>query len=119
MIFEHFLSNNLIHDIWNKSLVNYTIVFTICRIYIIIIGVFMDKKVVVAIVSIYLIMLGLNFLTPLYYGDDYVYAFIWPNQFMNIPLPETVERVSSFTDLLAERGLGFNTSNIEEMNFYV
>ena len=71
----------------------------------------MDKKVVVAIVSIYLIMMGLNFLTPLYYGDDYVYAFIWPNQFMNIPLPETVERVSSVTDLLVSQWRHYFTGN--------
>ena len=60
----------------------------------------MSKKVWVVIFLVFLIMLGLNYLMPLCYGDDYVYAFIWPGQSMYIPLPETVERISSFRDIL-------------------
>ena len=48
---------------------------------------------------------------PLCYGDDYVYAFIWPGQSMYIPLPETVERVSAFSDLLKSQWLHYLTGN--------
>ena len=71
----------------------------------------MNKKVIITIIAIYLIMLGLNFLTPLYYGDDLVYAFIWPNQFMNIPLPENVERVNSIQDILVSQWRHYFTGN--------
>ena len=36
----------------------------------------------------------------MYFGDDYVYAFIWPGQPMSIPLPDTAERVSCLSDIL-------------------
>ncbi len=71
----------------------------------------MSKKVIITLIAIYLIMLGLNFLAPLYYGDDLVYAFIWPNQFMNIPLPETVERVESFKDIFVSQYQHYATGN--------
>ena len=56
-------------------------------------------------------MLGLNFLTPLCFGDDYVYAFIWPGQSMYVPLPETVQRVSSFHDILISQWSHYCTGN--------
>ena len=60
----------------------------------------MSKKVWAILFLIFLIMFGLNYLMPLCYGDDYVYAFIWPGQSMYIPLPETVERISGFYDII-------------------
>lgn len=71
----------------------------------------MNKKVIVTLTAIYLIMLGLNFLAPLYYGDDLVYAFIWPNQFMNIPLPEDVVRVKSMQDIFISQWRHYFTGN--------
>lgn len=71
----------------------------------------MNKKALIVLIIIYLIMLGLNFLVPLYYGDDYVYAFIWPNQFMNIPLPENVVNVNSVTDLIISQWRHYFTCN--------
>lgn len=56
-------------------------------------------------------MLGLNFLTPLYYGDDYVYAFIWNNQFMNVPLPEHVTRINSVSDIFISQWRHYFTGN--------
>ena len=63
----------------------------------------MSKKVWAILFLIFLIMLGLNYLMPLCYGDDYVYAFIWPGQSMYIPLPETVERISGFYDIIVSQ----------------
>lgn len=63
----------------------------------------MSKKVWAILFLIFLIMFGLNYLMPLCYGDDYVYAFIWPGQSMYIPLPETVERISGFYDIIVSQ----------------
>lgn len=71
----------------------------------------MHKKIWCVLFLIYLIMLGLNCLMPLCYGDDYVYAFIWPGQSMYIPLPETVERVSTYSDLLKSQWSHYLTGN--------
>lgn len=71
----------------------------------------MNKKVFIVLVAIYFIMFGLNYLVPLYYGDDLVYAFIWSNQYMNIPLPETVVRVNSVTDILISQWRHYFTCN--------
>lgn len=71
----------------------------------------MSKRTLIAISLIYVIMLGLNFLTPLCFGDDYVYAFIWPGQSMYVPLPETVQRVSSFSDILISQWSHYCTGN--------
>lgn len=71
----------------------------------------MTKKVLTVLVLIFLIMFGLNCLTPMCYGDDYVYAFIWPNQSMFIPLPENVERIASFKDILISQWAHYFTGN--------
>jgi hypothetical protein len=63
----------------------------------------MSKKVWAILFLIFLVMFGLNYLMPLCYGDDYVYAFIWPGQSMYIPLPETVERISGLYDILVSQ----------------
>ena len=59
-----------------------------------------DKKLIYSLIGIYLFFFTLNYLTPMYFGDDYVYAFIWPGQPMSIPLPDTAERVSCLSDIL-------------------
>lgn len=63
----------------------------------------MSKKVWAILFLIFLIMFGLNYLMPLCYGDDYVYAFIWSGQPMYTPLPETVVRISGFNDILVSQ----------------
>ena len=71
----------------------------------------MFKKPLIVIILIFFIMLGLNCLTPMCYGDDYVYAFIWPHQSMFIPLPETVERVNSIRDVIVSQWSHYLTGN--------
>ncbi len=48
---------------------------------------------------IFLFMYVLNFLTPLGFGDDYLYSFIWQGQAMDAPLTKDAVRISSWTDL--------------------
>lgn len=71
----------------------------------------MSKKVWAILFLIFLIMFGLNYLMPLCYGDDYVYAFIWSGQSMYIPLPETVERISGFCDIIVSQWSHYLTGN--------
>ena len=71
----------------------------------------MSKKTWFEINLIFLIMLGLNSLTPLCFGDDYVYAFIWPDQSMYVPLPETVQRISSFKEIFISQWSHYCTGN--------
>ena len=71
----------------------------------------MSQKTWTMLILIFLIMLGLNYLTPLCYGDDYVYAFIWPGQSMYVPLPETAERVSGFAELIESQWSHYLTGN--------
>ena len=71
----------------------------------------MYRKSLIIILFIFLIMLGLNCLVPFYYGDDYVYAFIWNNQFMNISLPEHVTRISNVSDILVSQWRHYLTGN--------
>lgn len=63
----------------------------------------MSKKVWAVLILIFLIIFGLNALTPLMYGDDYVYSFIWTGQSIYLPLPETVERISGFSDIFVSQ----------------
>ncbi len=63
-------------------------------------GAQIDKLIIYSLIGIYLFFFILNYLTPMYFGDDYVYAFIWPGQPMSIPLPDTAERVSCLSDIL-------------------
>lgn len=60
-----------------------------------------NENTILLLILIFLIMLALNCITPMIFGDDYVYAFVWQkNQAINTPLPETARRLSSFQDLL-------------------
>lgn len=71
----------------------------------------MKIKVIFCLTIIYLFLYLLNYLTPMSFGDDYVYAFIWPGQPMYNPLPEAVERVCSVGDILKSQWLHYFTGN--------
>ena len=58
-----------------------------------------NKKSCLVIFSIFLFMLIFNFLSPISFGDDYVYSFIWSGQSIYEPLPLDVSRVASWHDL--------------------
>ena len=52
---------------------------------------------------IFLFLYILNYFTPLGFGDDYLYSFIWQGHAMNVPLPANAVRISSFSDLLVSQ----------------
>ena len=59
----------------------------------------MNKKALLVFAGIYFFLYLLNYFTPMSFGDDYLYSFIWRGQPMNVPLPEDAARVSSWYDL--------------------
>lgn len=59
-----------------------------------------DKKSWVIICLIFIFMFIFNYLSPISFGDDYVYSFIWSGQSIYEPLPENVSRVASWQDLI-------------------
>ena len=60
----------------------------------------MNKKAIIAVICIYVFFYILNYLTPMSFGDDYVYSFVWQGHSEYEPLTETAKRVSSLQDLL-------------------
>lgn len=59
----------------------------------------MNKKTALLLTGIYLFFYILNYLTPMAFGDDYVYSFVWQGHSEFEPLTETSARVSSLHDL--------------------
>ena len=69
----------------------------------------MKNRSLIILSIIYLFFYINNFLYPMSFGDDYLYAFIWTGQSMFVPLPEYVERVLSWSDLAKSQWLLFFT----------
>lgn len=59
--------------------------------------------------TFFLFFFILNALTPLSFGDDYVYSFIWEGHSIYEPLSENAIRVSSFNDLFESQVLHYFT----------
>ena len=62
-----------------------------------------DERGMLTLLIIFVLLYVLNYLTPLGFGDDYLYSFIWQGNAMNDPLSANAARVSSFSDLLASQ----------------
>ena len=71
----------------------------------------MNKKVLVLFFFLFFFFYTLNCLTPLCFGDDYVYAFVWEGHSMFEPMSEQVRRLSSFYDLLQSQWSHYFTGN--------
>lgn len=69
----------------------------------------MNKKGILALVVIYLFLYSLNYLTPMSFGDDYLYSFLWQGKSMNVPLGEQATRISSWKDLFVSQRLHYYT----------
>ena len=71
----------------------------------------MDKKTKLIFVGIFIFFYVFNYLTPLSFGDDYVYSFIWQGRPMYVPLSENAVRVSTWSDLFASQLSHYLTGN--------
>ena len=61
----------------------------------------MKKNICLA--TIFLFFYFLNIITPMSFGDDYVYSFIWEGHSLYEPLSDNAVRISSWNDLLASQ----------------
>ncbi len=68
-----------------------------------------NKKFFIITVCMFLFFYTLNYLTPLSFGDDYVYSFIWEGHSLYEPLSENAVRLSSWKDLLVSQLLHYYT----------
>lgn len=69
----------------------------------------MKNRGIILIFFIFLFFYLHNYLHPMSFGDDYLYAFIWTGQPMAAPLPEDAVRVSSWNDLFKSQWLLYFT----------
>ena len=58
-----------------------------------------NKNALLCLVLFFLFFYFLNYLTPMSFGDDYVYSFVWQGHSEFTPLTEGAVRVSSLSDL--------------------
>ena len=63
----------------------------------------MNKRAYIIIVGAFLFFFALNYLMPLAFGDDYLYAFVWQGNPMYVPLAEDAVKISSLQDLIASQ----------------
>lgn len=70
----------------------------------------LNKSIVLSI-AFFLFFYIFNYLTPMCFGDDYVYAFIWEGHPMYEPMSEQVRRLSSFYDLFISQWSHYFTGN--------
>ena len=71
----------------------------------------MNKKISIIFFLLFFFFYTLNYLTPLCFGDDYVYSFVWEGHSMFEPMSEQVRRLSSFHDLLISQWSHYLTGN--------
>ncbi len=69
----------------------------------------MNKRVLIFFSFAFLLFYLLNYLMPLVFGDDYVYAFVWQGTRMDVPLPKDAVRVLSWHDLVSSQWVHYLT----------
>ena len=69
----------------------------------------MKNKSIIFFLFFYLFFYINNYLHPMSFGDDYLYAFIWEGNPMFVPLSENAVRVSSLSDLVKSQWLLYMT----------
>lgn len=63
----------------------------------------MVKKGLVTLSVIFIFFFLLNSISPMAFGDDYLYSFIWQGKPMYVPITEDAVRISSLRDLFASQ----------------
>jgi len=62
-----------------------------------------NKSVAGVFAGVFIVFYLLNYLTPMAFGDDYLYSFIWQGHSMFTPLTEDAVRVSSLKDIFVSQ----------------
>lgn len=63
----------------------------------------------ICFIAVFLFYYFLNIITPMSFGDDYVYSFIWEGHSLYEPLSENALRISSWKDLFTSQVLHYFT----------
>lgn len=63
----------------------------------------------ICFIAVFLFYYFLNIITPMSFGDDYVYSFIWEGHSLYEPLSENAIRISSWKDLFTSQVLHYFT----------
>ena len=63
----------------------------------------MNKKTALTLFFVFSFFYILNYLTPMAFGDDYVYSFIWQGHSEYEPLTDEAVRVSSWNDMFSSQ----------------
>lgn len=63
----------------------------------------MNKHTWLLVVGSFIFLYSLNYLMPMAFGDDYLYAFMWQGNPMYVPLTEDAVKVTSFRDLVTSQ----------------
>lgn len=71
----------------------------------------MNRKCLFILTIVFLFFYAFNYLTPLSFGDDYIYSFVWQGHSMYVPLTEEAVRISSIYDILESQLLHYMTGN--------
>ena len=61
------------------------------------------------LLGVFLLMWALNSLCYRFYGDDYLYSFVWEGHAMSVPLSEHARRIQSFGDIFYSLKLHYMT----------
>ena len=61
------------------------------------------------LLGVFLLMWALNALCYRFYGDDYLYSFVWEGHAMGVPLSEHARRIQSFGDIFYSLKLHYMT----------
>ena len=69
----------------------------------------MSKNNILSFISIFLFLYPLNYLTPMGFGDDYLYSFVWQGNPEFVPISEVATRITSFHDLFVSQCLHYVT----------
>lgn len=62
-----------------------------------------NKNAAITFVGVFVLFFLLNWLTPMAFGDDYLYTFIWQGHSMFTPLTEEAVRISSLKDVFVSQ----------------
>ncbi len=63
----------------------------------------MNKRAWMLLISSFTFFYILNFLMPMAFGDDYLYAFMWQGNPLYVPLTEEAVKVASVSDLITSQ----------------
>ena len=79
----------------------------------------MKKTVLITLGAIFILLYTFNSLSPMFFGDDYVYSFVWEGHSLYEPLTEKAARIASWKDLFYSQWLHYFTWSGRTVNHVI